>query len=66
MLEQVREPGVAQALVLGTDVIPEVDRDDGARTIFVQQNVEAVVERVLLEGKIQLFLKLPQVGIWLP
>ena len=66
VLEQVREPGVAQALVLGPDVIPEVDRDDRARAILVQQHVETVVQRVLLEGKIQLFLKLPQVSIWLP
>jgi hypothetical protein len=53
VLEEVREPGVAGPLVLRTDVVPNVGRDDGTRMIFVKQNVEAVVERVFREGKIQ-------------
>jgi hypothetical protein len=53
VLEEVGEPGVAWPLVLRTDVVPEVDRDDGTRMIFVKQNVEAVVQRVFRERKIQ-------------
>ena len=54
MLEQVREAGLARPLVLRADVIPEVHRDDRARAIFVQQDVESVVERVLREREVQL------------
>ena len=64
VLEQVREAGVARALVLRTDVIPDVDRDDRAGVIFVEQDVESVVERVLGEGNVH--RKLPQVGMDLP
>jgi hypothetical protein len=60
-----REPCVAEPLVLGADVIPEVDRDDGARVILVKKHVKAVRERVSGERDIQ-FRKLPQGGISLP
>ena len=62
MLEQVREAGLSRPLVLRADVIPQVHRDDRARAVFVQEDVESVVERVFREGKVQ-FLKLPQVSI---
>ena len=47
-----REAGAARALVLRADVIPEVDGDDRARVVFVQEHVEAVGERVLREGEL--------------
>ena len=65
MLEQMREPGAAWLFVLRSHVIPQVDGDDGARVIFVQEHIEAVVERVLREREVH-FLKLPQVGISVP
>jgi hypothetical protein len=65
VLEQVREPRVSEPLILGTDVKPKVDRNDGTRVIFMKENVEAVPERVSGERDIQ-FRKLPQVSIWLP
>src|SRR5262245_49033283 len=46
VLEQVSEPGATGALVLRPDVIPNVDRDDRAAAIFVQQHVEPVRQRV--------------------
>jgi MFS family permease len=42
VLEQVREAGAARTLVLRSDVIPDVDRDDRQRMILVDQDVEAV------------------------
>ena len=48
VLEQVREPGAAGPLVLGPDVVPQVDRDEGAAVILVHDHVEPVVERFLL------------------
>jgi hypothetical protein len=65
VLEEVREAGVAGAFVLGTDVIPDVHRDDRTRVVFVEQDVESVAERVLGERKVH-FLKLPQPSISLP
>ena len=64
MLEQVGKAGVAGALVLRADVIPEVDRDDRARVVFVEQEVQAVVQRVAGEGNVH--RKLPQVCMLLP
>ena len=60
VLEQMREAGVARPLVLGADVIPDVDGDDRAGVILVDEHVEAVGERVLREGKVH--RKLPQAG----
>ena len=64
VLEQVREAGVAGALVLRTDVIPEIDRDDRAGVILVEQDVQSVVQRVAGEGNVH--RKLPQVDMLLP
>ena len=52
MLEEVREPGAARLFVLGPDVIPDVDGHDRAGVIFVQQHVEAVVERLFDERNV--------------
>ena len=46
VLEQVREAGAARPLVLGADVIPDVDRDDRAVVILVDDHVEPVGERL--------------------
>jgi hypothetical protein len=64
VLEEVREPGMAWTFVLGSDVIPEVHRNDRARVVLVQQNIKAIGQRVLAERDVQ--RKLPQVSIELP
>ena len=61
VLEQMREAGVSRLLVLGTDVVPDVDRDDRTVVIFVEEHVEAVRERVPREG--ELHRTVPQVGV---
>ena len=63
-LEEVREPGLAGPLVLRADVIPEVDGDDRAAVILVNQDVQSVAQRARAEGDVH--RKLPQVGIALP
>jgi hypothetical protein len=65
VLEQMCEAGLSGPLVLRSHVIPEVHGDDRARAIFVEEDLESVVERVLRKREVQ-FLKLPQVSIWLP
>ena len=49
-----RESGLSGFLVLGADVIPGVDSDDGSFVIFVDNDGEAVVECELLERNIDL------------
>ena len=49
VFEEVGEPGPARPLVLGTDVIPDVDADDGRGVVFVQDDLQTVGERELLE-----------------
>ena len=49
VFEEVGEPGPARPLVLGTDVIPDVDADNGRRVVFVQDDLETIGERELLE-----------------
>ena len=44
VFEEVGKPGAARLLVLGSDVIPDVDGNDRAVVILVDQNVQAVVE----------------------
>ena len=50
MLEQVRETGAAARLVGRPDVIPEVDGHQRQAMILAQDHLEAVRQRVLLEG----------------
>ena len=64
VLEEVREPCMARAFVLGSDVVPEIHRHDRARVVLVQQNIKAIGQRVLAERDVQ--RKLPQVSIELP
>ena len=53
MLEQMREAGPPAPLVFGSDVIPDVDRDDRQPVILVDDDVEAVVERRVYERNMQ-------------
>ena len=50
VLEQVREAGLARDLVLGADVVPEVDRDDRRLAVGVHDHGQAVVEAEGLVG----------------
>ena len=52
MLEQVGEAGVTRPLVLGADVIPHTDGDDWTGVIFVNEDVEPVLEGVFRVGDI--------------
>ena len=52
VLEEMREPGAPGLLVLRPDVIPDVDGDDRAGAVLVQQHVEAVRQRVLDERNV--------------
>ena len=52
VLEQVREPGHAGALVLRPDVVPDVDRDDRHVMVLVDDDVEAIGERSLGEREV--------------
>ena len=53
MLEQVREPGVAGTLVLGSDVIPEVHRHDRTnRFRHVRQEEDLAGFGVLVDGRL--------------
>ena len=49
VLEQVREAGPAGLLVLGSDVVPEVDRDDGREVVLGDDHAQAVGEAVVAE-----------------
>ena len=49
MLEEVREAGAARPLVLRADVEPLVDVDDRQLAVDVQDDLQAVRQRVLLE-----------------
>ncbi len=70
MLEEMREPGAAGLLVLRSDVIPDVHSHNRARVVLVQQDIEAVVQRVLRGGNVhrklpQVCMLLPKYGLWI-
>ena len=52
VLEEMSEARVSGPLVLGADVIPDVDGDDRAVVILVEEHVEAVRERMPREGEV--------------
>ena len=52
VLEQMRKAGSTGHLVLRSDVIPEVHRHDRTAPILVDDDVQTVVERMLLEGDV--------------
>ena len=54
VLEEVRKPGAPGRLVLRSHVIPEVDRDDRTGMIFVDQDVEAVLETMMGIGNVHI------------
>jgi hypothetical protein len=49
MFEKVGEPSLSPFLVLGTDMIPEVDGDDRERALSAGDHVDPVGQRCLLE-----------------
>ena len=53
MLEQVCEARLAELLVLGADVIPEVDMNDRELVVFVEDDVESIGKRQLLESQLR-------------
>ena len=53
VLEQVGEAGAARPLVLRADVVPEVDRHQRQRGVAVEDDAQAVVERMLGEAALE-------------
>ena len=53
VLEEMSEPRFAQLLVLGPDVIPEVDVNHRKLVILVEDHIESVGEREFLERKLR-------------
>ena len=49
VLEEVGEAGLALHLVLGADVVPEVDRDDRGEVVLGDDDAQAVVEALVAE-----------------
>ena len=52
VLEEVRETGLAGLLVLRTDVVPDVDGDDGRLGVLMDDQPQAVVQGVLRKGDV--------------
>ena len=53
VFEQVGEAGLSRALVLRSDVVPEVNGHDGRLMVFVHDDLEAVVEFEGFEGEVR-------------
>ena len=51
VLEEVGEAGLAGDLVLGPDVVPEVDRDDRGEVVLGHDDAQAVVEALVAERR---------------
>src|SRR5579885_2537215 len=49
VLEQVGKPGLAGLLVLRADVVVDIDRDHGRLVVLMEQDVQAVGQRVTLD-----------------
>ena len=49
VFEEVGKAGPARPLVLGTDVIPDVDADDRRGVVFMQDDIQTVGKREFLE-----------------
>ncbi len=47
VLEEMGKPGPPRHLILGSDVIPDVDRHDRAVAVLVHQHVQTIVERAV-------------------
>ena len=50
VLKQVGKARPPRLLVLGADVIPQVDRNDWTGTVGMHNDIETVVERLFLVG----------------
>ena len=50
VLEEVREPGLARLLVLGSDVVPDVDRNDRSEVVLGDDQAQAVGQPLIGEG----------------
>jgi hypothetical protein len=61
VLEEMGEPGAAGALVERTDVIPEVDGDEGEAVVDMHEDHEAVGHRELFVFE---FGNLERLGCW--
>ena len=62
MFEQVREAGLAFGFVLRSDIVPHRDGHDGSLAVGVDDDVEPVVERELLERDVDLVDQRGQFG----
>jgi hypothetical protein len=51
VLEEMRESGAAGALVLRTDVVPEVDGDERSGVVFVEYDAESIIQTIVFEGE---------------
>ena len=54
MFEQMRETRLALGFVLGTDIVPHCDRDDRRLAVGMDDDIEAILERELLVGDVDL------------
>jgi hypothetical protein len=52
VLEEVRKAGASRNLVLGADVIPDIDSDDRTVAVLVHQHVQTVVKCAMGERNI--------------
>ena len=53
VLEQVGEPGLAGDLVLGADVVPQVDGDDRSEMVFRDDDAQAIIEVLVAESDLR-------------
>jgi hypothetical protein len=51
VLEEVGESGTAGAFIFRTDVVPEVDGDEGGGVVFVEYDAESIIQTVVFEGE---------------
>jgi hypothetical protein len=54
VLKKVGEAGFARLFVLGADVIPDVQRDDGRFMIFMDDNLQTIVQNELFARNFEL------------
>ena len=50
VLEQVGKAGAAHLLILGANVVPDVDSRDGNSVVLVEDHVQAVGQGYFIEG----------------
>ena len=52
VLKQMGKTGLARLLILGTDMIPEIDRHDGCLVILVNDQRQTILENKLSVGNV--------------